>query len=412
MNKYLHFAALSLMVFSLCAAETLPRIDGSSAAWKKIPARDFLCWQTNEKPDIPTSAKLGCDDSRLYIKVDCAEPNMTEAKQAVRYTRHDAPVWGNECVELFISSSKMAPAYFQLVVDIHNQTADMCSNDPAFPRPSEWNVYWNHSVEYRENGYTVNFAIPWKSLGITPGNERDVKINISRMRFISPAGRFVLSPRTTKQLHKVENYLDFTNLNIAAPMLSAAAINSTPQEGKNRISLKISSISDKELSGKLELRTANSAGVECIRKVVPVKIPAKATVETIFDWLQPEAGFFPLRVIFRGDGNTVCDLYETTLRFNRPLELNETHPVITAGKSYAIYSRIFTPGNKHRLDIKIIDADKKIAAESTIFHQGIGEGFLPLPCQKLNPGHYEVEITLDKNFTEKIKLWINPEIIR
>ena len=86
--------------------------------------------------------------------------------------------------------------------------------------------------------------------------------------------------------------------------------------------------------------------------------------------------------------------------------------IITAGESYAIYSRIFTPGNKHRLDIKIIDADKKIAAESTIFHQGIGEGFLSLPCQKLNPGHYEVEITLDKNFTEKIKLWINPEIIR
>ena len=405
-----------LVVLTFCtgimisAAETITKITGNAADWGNLKNYQLLCWISNEKPEIPTSVKFGYDDSKLYVRVVCSEPNMIEARQAVRYPRHDAPVWGNECIELFLQTDLSSAGYYQFVIDIHNQAADIRFNDPKFPRPWEWDIYWTRHVEYRPDGYTVNIAIPWKNIGVTPGNARSIKLNLSRMRYISPAGRFVLSPKTTRHLHNTDNYLFFSGINIAAPDLTAKVINSAPQEGRNTMQLILNSAAKNSLEGEVSIFVTDAKGVENLRKSVPVKIPAKGSAVKKIDWIQDRPGLFPVRVTFADTGKKGYDIYAATLRFNRPLELNETQPWGSCGKDYSMYCRVFTPGNSHKLEIRITDNNNKVVANDTTLLKSKAQ-FIVLPCRKLPPGRYNVSLTLDDSFTEKISLRITPDPI-
>lgn len=110
-------------------------------------------------PDAATRAFVGADDQALYLALDCAEPLMGKAVRNA-YGRHDGPVWNNECVEVFLDVQGDRVSYVHFLVDLLNQRHDLLGSDSFGFNPA-----WRSAVSERPDGWSVEMALPFVSLG-------------------------------------------------------------------------------------------------------------------------------------------------------------------------------------------------------------------------------------------------------
>ena len=410
MKKYFFMIQLAIGL-TISAADLVKHTPGSPL-WDSIPHTEFTKWVEGGKPAIPTSAQITYDDNRLYFKIICTEPNLNEARQSMRYSKHDAPVWINECVEIFIANEQKTAGYYQFVVDIHNGSAELRHGDQAWPSPINWNSFWSHSVEYTTTSFTVYVSIPWKTVNIAPGKNQSVWVNISRMRKIHPWGRAVFSPKTPKQLHSKTAFIHYGNLNIAAPQATGTVKHSIPLAADNTVEYTLTNINKIRLDGKLDfLVTANNGSEEKLYSV-PITLPPKKTLTGKFTYRMPHAGNYPARLVFTANGKT-CDIWGDNLAYSVPLETGEDKPVAVTGKDHAILARIYIPFSEAILKINIADkngktvATKNIPVKNNVF-------FFNLPTAKLAAGDYRITIQLMQQhreyFTQTMPLLIVPDI--
>ena len=91
--KKIVISIAAVLLTAVSSASVVPIVKGNPATldWKKIPAMKFHRWMQPDEPPIATQARFMYDDNRLYIRVECSEPNINEARSQLRYGRHDSP---------------------------------------------------------------------------------------------------------------------------------------------------------------------------------------------------------------------------------------------------------------------------------------------------------------------------------
>jgi len=143
-----------------------PRIDA---------ALDDACWRTALHIDgfrpisgkidprrvAATDAFLGYDEDALYVAYRCAEPMMDQL--AVNYTRHDGPVWKDDCVEVFLNPSGDRVHYAHIVANAAGVVRD------AFHEGStRQSLTWESGAEVKTRRaaaeWTIEMRIPLDSL--------------------------------------------------------------------------------------------------------------------------------------------------------------------------------------------------------------------------------------------------------
>jgi hypothetical protein len=152
-----------------------PRIDGNL---------DEGCWTTARKAlfrngNVPTTAALCNDEQALYIAVDCSEPTMGQLKS--QSPRRDDPVWGDDCIEVFVAPDYLRQgSYYHFAV---NPRGTMADGHIDLRFDYAWNGSWLAKTRQLADRWTVEMRIPFADLGIkTPEDAPLVGVAICRTR--------------------------------------------------------------------------------------------------------------------------------------------------------------------------------------------------------------------------------------
>jgi len=387
------FVAYPLMAAELYKCSLPPLVDGvEEAIWQE--AREFPLFniKAGQPLVMETTARMMYDDQNLYAFVHCREVNLVEARDQMKYTRHDAPVWGNGCVEFFFDVRNDGRSYYQFIVDVHGATADLLHHDPDGPRKAlEWNGFWRHAVGTSADGWTVEVAIPWRTLNMTPGVQC-LGLNISRVRRISPFERSTLAAGTPA-ISDLAFFPVIENIRLEAPEISAEIQPGAVFLGKNRMRLRIQNHTEAPVSGQLELvGTAVSKAEVVLRETLPLELKAGETRDVAVDYRSDTPGRVQVTAnLIRDQAVQFLDVADYV--FRQPIELNDLHPLVFAGEDHPVYVRIFTDAPEWTVDVNISDRQGNVCAATRNLSPS-ANAFLMLPTARLEPGDYNVKITL------------------
>jgi hypothetical protein len=172
----------------ICAlpVQTAPKIDGSL---------DDPCWQAAELSapltaiggaavKVPTWGKVCWDRKHLYVALICAEPQMAVLREHI--ARNIVSLYG-ESIEVFVNPGHDHFAYKQYRVGIlgERDTHVQTDGDAAF------DARWQGARQLHDDAWTVEMAIPFTVIGMTPKADSLWGLNLNRARSVFPdAGAF------------------------------------------------------------------------------------------------------------------------------------------------------------------------------------------------------------------------------
>lgn len=160
-------------------ATVAPAIDGnlSDACYANAPVlRDFVLLDKGTPAAEQTEVRVAYDDENLYFAIHCRESQMAET--VATSTGHDANVFADDCIEIFIDSNHDHFTYRQFAVSLCGATWDG-SGDAAGISPAA-NLQWTAKTARTEDGWNAEVAIPFASLGLTPQATATFGLNIAR----------------------------------------------------------------------------------------------------------------------------------------------------------------------------------------------------------------------------------------
>lgn len=410
MKKLTILLSAVFAVISASAAAPVSIIKGNPANldWNKVPAMKFHRWMQPGEPPIATHARFMYDDNRLYVRVECSEPNINEARSQLRFGKHDSTCWVNDCVELFVDLLDETGRGYQFVTDIHNDGAELIWRDPKYVSTISWNGYWSHRIAYNDDNFVVSIEIPWKTFGVKEFKDKIIALNITRRRNIAPWGRFVLAPKTENNLTLSANYLRFGEINVAPATVEGVVAHSTPLTGKNSAECAVTA--KKALSGTLEFASEKADGEKILAKQAVTLQPGK-TQKVTLSYNETEPGSRAVRVLFRSKDGNVTDIWNNTVNYNVPLELTTTTPVAAAGRDFNIYSRLYVKPENLFVDMEICQGEKILARRE--YKPAANEFFLALPTSGIAPGSYQLKVTLNTpegKTAQTVPLRITPQL--
>ena len=225
-------------------AKAAPTIDGKlqDAIWTEAVELELAHTPEREghfapkQPFPKTRGWLAYDAQNLYIAVRCTEPNM-KGVRVVNDVRPDSPMHGShdllreaglgfggvpmddlrysprkrqDCIELTLvpglGGEPGAPAMSWHVVNSEGDVYDARSMTGNWTQPEEWDAPCTVKTHMGAEEWTVEMAIPWKSLGIEPPKQGDrLGANLCRYR---PASK---GWRDWVRTHPDLDYLDRTD---------------------------------------------------------------------------------------------------------------------------------------------------------------------------------------------------------
>jgi len=178
-------------------ADAPPAIDGvlDDACWAESAAilRDFVETDASAPAPAQTDARVCWDDARLYVGVRCEEPGTGALKAQV--AERDDAVWRDDCVELFLDTSRDRQSYYHIIVNSRGTIYDSVR-----PGDASWNADIEVAAGVGEDHWTVELAIPFANLGGAPRPGDVWGFNVGRERYAGEEGLSIWSPTYAKFL--------------------------------------------------------------------------------------------------------------------------------------------------------------------------------------------------------------------
>ena len=123
----------------------------------------------------PTRVRVLWDDQGVYLGIRCIEPTPA---RIVRQGQHrDDPIWAGDDIEVFVGSGEGA-GDLHFIVNPDNLQWDGRSGGQG--DDSIWDGQWQSAVTETAEGWTVEIALPWATLGGEIGGQR--RVNLCRAR--------------------------------------------------------------------------------------------------------------------------------------------------------------------------------------------------------------------------------------
>ncbi len=178
----------SPMFYKVARTSAPPVIDGefSDSCWSGAEwAGDFKQVVTGkDSPEEQTRFAAVYNDECVYFAVECRD---SQARKIIMKQRsHDGAVWEDDDVEIFFDINLDRTSYRHFAVNPAGSAYDSSSMEgPA------WNPEWRRKASVTDNGWSVEIAVPFGSLGLsTPVEGEAWGVNICRTR---RSGRFEYS---------------------------------------------------------------------------------------------------------------------------------------------------------------------------------------------------------------------------
>gem|GEM_PF-1585503 len=174
---------------TIAASYGTPELDGKldDECWKKTQViGNFLIAGSNPPTFAKekTEAMICYDKDNLYIAMNCKESLIAKLKKDI--VEHDATIWLDDCIEIFLGKNPLT-TYYHFFVNPAGIKADFATTfvdksdlkGNRYKNDVNWNPNWKAFTSITSESWVVEVAIPWKEL---PGIEKvdDLLINLCR----------------------------------------------------------------------------------------------------------------------------------------------------------------------------------------------------------------------------------------
>lgn len=168
-------------VVEAARAAVPPRLDGKldDACWMAAPpATGFLQIDSDRPAEYQSSGYVCYDDTALYIAMKCLMPKGMKPRGKTR--PHDGNVFRDEVVEIMIDPGFSRSEYYQLAVNAHGSKFDAARLYAGAVHDTSWNGDWIAATHQEDGFWSLEIAVPYYSLGITPKMPRTWGLNLCR----------------------------------------------------------------------------------------------------------------------------------------------------------------------------------------------------------------------------------------
>lgn len=163
--------------YAVARAAAPPTIDGDlgDPVWKSAVPVELVGSFDGRQPTLRTTARLAYDAENLYLAFDCEDPDVWG-----NLTAHDAPIYNEEVVEVFLDANGDGRSYNELQVSPNNVTFDasVVARRSDLPTAMRWESGMKSGVKVigtvndpgdRDQGWTAEMQIPISGLAEVPG---------------------------------------------------------------------------------------------------------------------------------------------------------------------------------------------------------------------------------------------------
>lgn len=188
-------------------------IDGKldEPAWQKAPAHtgfEMPLGLSNRKPipdDAQTTFRVLYDDATLYFGILCKEPKMDGlVVQAARV--HDAAMWSDDDIELFLDPVGDRMEYYQLTVNTEATQVDLYFIERGNTGKGGWSSDWQAAVHRDKDFWSVEVAIPFGLFHNRPSRTWAENWAFSLSRTRNPEPRYFSQFSPANRYHDVANF--------------------------------------------------------------------------------------------------------------------------------------------------------------------------------------------------------------
>ncbi|NOY81028.1 MAG: hypothetical protein GXP31_08485 [Kiritimatiellaeota bacterium] len=186
-------------------------IDGrlDEAAWKAAPEHTrFEKTGLRERRIIPedtqTSFRVLYDDATLYFGIRCREPKMGELTVKAA-DKHDAAMWSDDDVELFIDPVGDRNEYYQFAVNSRGTQVDLYMIERG-NTGKRYSAVWQAETYRGDDFWSVEIALPFAALFQRPSESwcENWVFSISRTR--TPAPRYYSQFSPGNKYHDIDSF--------------------------------------------------------------------------------------------------------------------------------------------------------------------------------------------------------------
>ena len=165
---------------AVCNRSSAPTIDGrlDDAAWRNaVPVEAFFAAKTFNPARYRTEVRLLHDGTNLYVGFR-AWQDTKGLRAAVRF--RDMKVWEDDSVELMICdpAASQPAAGFHIIINALGVLYDQ------FDGKAEWDSRAVTAATVDAEGYTVEFSVPLKEIGVDFARSRFMRVNFARGAFL------------------------------------------------------------------------------------------------------------------------------------------------------------------------------------------------------------------------------------
>ncbi len=247
--------------------------------WKDIPANDNFFYHESPGPEgLGTSFKAAVDKDAVYFLIDCPEPKMSELRDKTGsydprnthpriFTTPDTPpmppVWGDDCVEVYLAPENDHHGYYRFCL-AHNNMRETTYHKifvvgwrcDIQPNIEKLDLLWEHDVRKYKNKWVAYFKIPFVSLKLDPKTLACAwGLNVIRSRTPKP----FIESRWNQTFSGTHFPLNFGVLYLQKPKLHVNRV-TFGKEGEwqvrlsdNEMTITAENLSDKPFVGQIEL---------------------------------------------------------------------------------------------------------------------------------------------------------------
>ena len=128
--------------------------------WGDAPGTPLFCdYQSGRAAAVQTRVQAAWDDRALHLGIRCDEPRIADLKATM--AQRDAPLWGEEGVEVFLKPPT-GETYYHFVVSPLGTLYDAKAQDGS------WNCDASAAAQKQAETWTCELAIPWADIGGPP----------------------------------------------------------------------------------------------------------------------------------------------------------------------------------------------------------------------------------------------------
>jgi hypothetical protein len=178
-----------------------PIIDGKldDVMWSNAARINVAHAAMGDPSQVTTDVLLAYDSDNLYIGY-IAHESLTDAiKKTV--TKHDGPVFYDDSAEFFLDPWGKRHEYYQLAVNVLGTKFDSKINNAAI------NPDWKAVASQTSDGWMIEIAVPFTSLGIVPPKSGDIwYANFGRNRWVSGEPEYLIWSVPYGSFHRPERF--------------------------------------------------------------------------------------------------------------------------------------------------------------------------------------------------------------